>query len=505
MIPRRALLALPALSWTTALAQTPGFPFCLGVASGDPTADGLVLWTRLATAPLEPGAGMAPVPVAVDWELATDDGFRRPVRQGRVTADPSSAHALHVELGSLPPGRTFFYRFHAMGASSAIGRTRTAPAATDTAPVRFLNAGCQNWEHGHFTAWRHAAAEDGVAFVFHYGDYIYEHAGRRPGQGGWGPIIRSHAGGLCRTLEDYRQRHGQYRTDPDLQAAHAAHPFVTTYDDHEIENNWVGLISQQDGSRRHPVLVPPDVFAPQAAAALQAWYEHTPIRRSAMPRGNEITAFRRLDFGRSLTLHVLDTRRFRDDQPCGDGVVPPCPAVANAAAQVLGLGQEAWLRDGLGRSEARWQVLAQQIFLAPRAFGDDRRNMDSWDGYPAARARLLAMLAGRDAAVLTGDVHRAWANDLALTEGGPPMAVEFVATSITSEGDGGEGEAATQRSRNPWLRFFSDRRGYTRHEARADRLEARFKAVPFVTRPDALLEERGHFVTLAGRPGVVPG
>lgn len=495
MLPRRSLLALPALVGCAGTGRANGPLFSLGVASGDPTPDGIVLWTRLAPSPLDPGGGLPLTPIEVGWELADDDGFRRIRLRGTATALPTDAHALHVELDGLPPGTPFFFRFHARGETSPTGRTRTAPAPGHPAPVRFISAGCQHWEHGHFTAWRHAAGERDIAFVYHSGDYIYEYAGRRPDGGGWGPVVRSHHGGLCLTLDDYRARHAQYRTDPDLQAAHAAHPFVIAYDDHEVENNWAGPHSSR------PDRTSPEAFALRRAAALQAWYEHTPVRRAQRP---DAPAFRRLGFGATLDLHVLDTRRFRDDQPCGDGAVLPCAETDRLDAQMLGPAQEAWLAGNLARSPSRWQILAQQVFLAPRILPEGRRSMDSWDGYPAARARLLDMLGTRDAAILTGDVHRAWAADI-LAEG-RTRTVEFVSTSITSEGDGSAAQptAAGIMAENPWLRFHSNRRGYTLHEAHADRLEARFRAVPFVTRPGAPIEDAGHLLTLAGRPGLVP-
>jgi alkaline phosphatase D len=500
------LSALAMLQPACAQSQSPGDPFTLGLASGDPWPDGVVIWTRLAPDPMAAGGGMGTAPVEVAWEVAEDERMAGVVQRGSFTATPQAGHSVHVELRGLQPARTYFYRFRALGRESRIGRTRTAPEPGSEAPIRFLNAGCQNYEHGYFTAWRHAALEDEIDFVFHYGDYIYEYAGRPIGGRGWGPAVRSHHGGETATLEDYRVRYAQYRLDPDLAAAHAAHPFVSTYDDHEVENNWVSLLGQRDGGRRFPQsITPPEAFALRAAAAFQAWYENMPVRSGALPRGTDITAYRRLRFGRSLDLHVLDTRRFRDDQPCGDGVVPACEAVARPEAQVLGPAQEAWLRAGLAGSTARWQVLGQQIFVAPRQFGQGSFNMDSWDGYPTARERLLAMLAGRNAAVLTGDVHRAWANDLLARPDGPAVAVEFVGTSITSEGDGSEAQpsAAETMSINPHLKFHSNRRGYTLHVARADRLEAIYRAVPYVQRADAPREDRGHFVTLAGRPGVV--
>lgn len=484
------LAALAVAQPPRARAQAPGSPFTLGVASGDPWPDSVVLWTRLAPAPLEPGGGMAPVPVALRWELAADAQMRRILRSGEVVARPEEAHSVHLVLDGLEPARTYFYRFRLGHFETPIGRTRTAPAPGADAEIRFLNAGCQNFEHGHFTAWRHAAAEESIDFVFHYGDYIYEYAGRQPGARGWGPIVRSHHGGETLTLDDYRARHAQYRTDPDLAAAHAAHPFIVSYDDHEVENNWVSLISQRDGGARFPVATPSEVFALRAAAAFQAWYEHMPVRPATRPQGTEINAFRRLRFGRRLDLHVLDTRRFRDDQPCGDGNVAPCAAVGRADAQVLGAAQEAWLRAGVAGSQATWQVLAQQIFLAPRRFPRGTLSMDSWDGYPAARQRLLDIFAGRQGGVaLTGDVHRAWANEV-----GP--LVEFVGTSITSEGDGSDMQATAPEimAANPHLKFNSNRRGYTLHVAGREAMHAIYRAVPFVQQPGAALTTAGHFV-----------
>ena len=479
---------------TGARAQVAGDPFTLGVASGEPWSDSVVLWTRLATAPLMEGGGMAPHPVTLRWELSADAGMRTILRSGEVVAQPGDAHAVHPVVGGLDPARTYFYRFRVGTHVSPVGRTRTAPAPGATPAIRFLNAGCQHYEHGHFTAWKHAAAEEDIDFVFHYGDYIYEYAGRTAGERGWGPIARTHHGGETHTLAEYRARYAQYRTDPDLAAAHATHPFIVTYDDHEVENNWASLISQQDGGARHPVRVPPEAFATRAAAAFQAWYEHMPVRPAARPRSTDITAYRHLRFGRVLDLRVLDTRRFRDDQPCGDGSVLPCAAVSRPDAQMLGAAQEAWLREGIGTSDARWQVLGQQVFFAPRRFARGTFSMDSWDGYPAARQRLLDMFARRPGGIiLTGDVHRAWANEVA-------SLVEFVGTSITSEGDGSDVQstAAEIMAINPHLKFNSNRRGYTLHIASTDRMEAHYRAVPFVQQPGAPLTTVAQFLTEHG-------
>lgn len=512
----RGALGLAALAALPAARAQPVFgryPFRLGVASGDPWPDGVVLWTRLAPDPLAPLGGMPVGAVQVGWEVAEDPRFARIVARGTELARPELGFSLHVEVTGLQPARPYWYRFRVGSEVSPVGRTRTAPAP-DAAPARFrfLNAGCQHYEHGWFTAWRHAAQEEEIDFVFHYGDYIYEYRGRLPGQPGWGPAtpVRSATGEEIHTLDDYRRRHAEYRMDPDLQAAHHAHPFLPSFDDHEVDNNWAGPHSEEDGGARFPVAVSPEVFALRKQAAFQAWYEHMPVRRALLPRGPEITAHRRLRYGGLATIHVLDTRGQRDDQPCGDGFNrPPCEAVARADAQMLGAAQERWLLDGLAAGDATWQVLAQQVMMTPLRLPDGI-NLDSWDGYPAARDRLLRGLAERrvaNAVVLTGDVHTAWAGELRLNGEGPVVATEFVATSITSGGDGTEQRPGTPAllARNPQFRFFNDRRGYTLHEATPERMAVTYRAVPFVSRPDAPREDRGRFVVEAGKPGLLPG
>jgi alkaline phosphatase D len=475
-------------------------PFRLGVASGDPWPDSVVLWTRLAPEPLT-GGGMPPEPVEVAWEVAEDDAFRWIVARGTVLALPERAHAVHAEPAGLRPGTTYHYRFHAGAATSPTGRTRTAPAP-DTAParLRIVNAGCQNYEHGFFTAWRHVAEEAELDLVFHYGDYIYEYARREIGSRGWGQVVRSHEGAETIGLEQYRQRHAQYRLDPDLQAAHAAHPFAVSFDDHEVQNNWAGPVSYR------PHGTTPERFALRKAAAFQAWSEHMPVRRATWPRGPEITAYRSLRFGRLASLHVLDTRSFRDDQPCHDQGGLPCPEVTRPDAQMLGQAQEAWLDAALARAEG-WQVLAQQVPLMPNVSGGGGISMDKWDAYPAARARLLGMIAERrlrDVVVLSGDVHQARAGTLGESAAAPALATEFVGTSVSSEGDGAELPRRGEEylAANPHLAFMHGRRGYTLHEIGAGRMDVTFRSLPFVSRPGAPREDAGRFVVESGRAEV---
>lgn len=467
-----AALALPALSCARGQAAV----FGLGVASGDPAQDSVVLWTRLDPAP------DAPVPLR--WEVAEDAGFARIIARGDAVARPDAAHAVHVVAGGLRPGRHYWYRFNALGAASPIGRTKTLPDRADA--MRFINASCQHYEHGFFTAWAHVARDAALDFVFFNGDYIYEYAGRAVGA----RVVRSHEGPECVTLAQYRARYAQYRRDADLQAAHAAHPFIMAFDDHEVENNWAGPHSEKPGTD-------PAAFAVRKAAAFQAWHEHMPVRMA--PRGAEFTAYRRFRLGDLGHFHVLDTRSFRDDQPCGDRLQHACEAVARADAQMLGAAQESWLLAG-ARAPG-FHILAQQVFMAPRIFADGRMSMDAWDGYPAARERLLGGLRAQGVAnpiVLTGDVHRAWAAEI------PGGGAEFICTSITSEGDGREAEpnAAGIMQASPHIRFHHARRGWTRHEITRAQFSADYMALPYVTRAGAAAESISRFVTQRAAPGI---
>jgi alkaline phosphatase D len=298
-------------------------PFQLGVASGDPTPTGIVLWTRLAPDPLH-GGGLPPEPVEVRCEIAHDEAFQKIVRTETTIASPELAHAVHVEAEGLEPDRWYWDRFHAADATSPAGRTRTAPAP-DTLPdaIRFAFASCQHYESGLYTAYEHMARED-LDLVIHLGDYIYEGARGRNG-------VRQHVGGELYTLDDYRNRHAQYKTDAHLQATHAAFPWLVTWDDHELDNNCAGAISEQRD-------VSPEEFLQRRAAAYQAYYEHMPLRKPARPKGPDMRLYRGVPFGRLVDFSVLDTRQYRTDQPCGDGNKPPCDGVFDTAATLLGDG-----------------------------------------------------------------------------------------------------------------------------------------------------------------------
>lgn len=473
-------------------------PFSLGVASGDPRADSVVLWTRLAPDPLN-GGGMPPVPVAVDWRVAADDAMRRIAAQGMAVALPGLAHSVHVEVEGLEPDRWYWYQFRAGEALSPIGRTRTTPAlGIPLVRFRFAFASCQNWEQGYYTAYRHMADED-LDLVVHLGDYIYEGAvtGNRP---------RSHLTGEPLSLDEYRARHALYKTDPDLQAVHAAFPWVATWDDHELANNYAGAVDGQEWDGRF--------FRARRVAAYQAYWEHMPLRASSMPVGPDMALYRAVSIGDLVRFSVLDTRQYRTDQPCGDGLKPRCEEAFDPTATTIGAEQERWLLDGLATSTARWNVIAQQVMMADvdrRAGPDAAYFMDQWAGYPAARDRILTFLDERrpsNPIVISGDIHSNWAADLKLDFADPDSAVvatEFVGTSISS---GGNGNDITDTFRailaeNPHVRFYNNQRGYVRCELTRERWLTEYRVVPYVTMPDAPISTRASFVVEDGRVGAV--
>ena len=497
-----ALLGASRLSARTvpAARRWQSSPFTLGVASGDPAPTSVVLWTRLAMDPLN-GGGMPPAAVDVAWSVADDEKMTRIVRRGTATARPEFAHAVHVEVEGLSPNRVYWYQFRAGNDQSPLGRTRTLPqSGAAVARLRFAFCSCQHYETGLFTAYRHMAAED-LDLVFHLGDYIYENPGTDK-------RTRKHVGGELMTLDDYRNRHAQYRTDADLQAAHAAFPFIVTWDDHEVDNNYANAISEQAEVSAEALLV-------RRAAAYQAYYEHMPLRRTSIPKGPALQLYRQFQYGSLSSFFVLDERQYRTDQPCGDGNRPICPDAERADGSLLGPKQREWLFNGLDRSRTRWNVLPQQVMMArvDRTVGPEARySMDQWPGYEAERRRVLEFFGSRRPAnpiVLTGDIHTNWVNDLSVDCGDPKSPVvgtEFVVTSISSGGDGVDAPAnlAGLLAENPCVKFHNAQRGYVSCEVTPDRMRADYQVVPYVTKPGAPKATRASFVVENGRPGATP-
>ena len=472
------------------------YPFTLGVASGDPSPDGVVLWTRLAPDPLD-GGGMPMARVEVAWEIAHDRAFSTIAGKGTVLARPELGHSVHVEASGLEPGREYFYRFRCGGEASQVGRTKTAPAQGAPADrIRFAVCGCNHYETGYFTAFRHLADEQ-FDFVFHTGDYIYEgrgDAGRNPA------LVRQHRGQEIYTLVDYRNRYAQYKSDPDLMAAHASAPFVVTWDDHEVDNDYAGINDEND--------TPPEVFLLRRAAAYQAYYETMPLRASTLPTGPHMRLYRRLVFGNLLDFSVLDTRQYRSPQACGGGTQARCSAEADPARTIVGTEQEKWLFANLATARARWTVLGQQVPTFARD-NAGRFAMDKWDGYTASRQRLYTRLRDTKAPnpiVLSGDVHTHWGADLKLDFANPKsetVGAEFTNTSITSGGDGTDVQANWSQlgANNPHITYHSAKRGYIACTASQSAMRADFRILDKVTTPGMPVRTGGSLLVQAGRPG----
>ena len=471
----------------------PDTPFTLGVASGDPEPDGVVLWTRLAPEPLASDGlgGMPHYTVPVKWEVATDPSFRRVVQRGAARAVPELAHAVHVEVSRLRPFRDYWYRFMVGGHVSRVGHTRTAPpAGSMPSEVRFAVASCQSWAGGRYAAYRAMARED-FDLAVHVGDYIYERS-------------------TDETLADFRTVHAQYKTSPDLQDAHAAFPFVVTFDDHDIENNWAGNVSQPD----HEASNDPARFRQLRANAFQAYYEHLPLRRPQRPSGAAMHLHRRLDYGRLARFHVLDTRQYRSDQlteafPGG----PVDPRVTDPARTLMGDAQEQWLFNGLDRSPARWNVIAQQTIMAQVDYdlGPGLSvNHDQWDGYRVSRERLLRFIQRSrttNPVVLSGDWHSAWVNDLRLAFDRPEtkvLATEFVGTSISS-GCGWADAVERARPANPHVRYLNARqRGYLRVQVTPRQWRTDYQVVASAADTASPAVTDSSWVVESGRAGAQP-
>ncbi|SDS55525.1 alkaline phosphatase D [Microlunatus soli] len=499
-----ALGTLPVAT-ANAAPQLPADPFTLGVASGDPDSRSVILWTRLAIDPLadDGRGGMPNRSYPLSWQIADDERFRRVVRSGQAVARPDYGHAVHVTADGLRPGREYYFRFRQGRYLSPVARTVTAPAADESpAALAMSFVSCSQYEHGWFTGYRRLA-EDQPDLILHLGDYQYEYkANSYVAPTG---NVRDHAGPETVDLAGYRQRHAQYKTDPDLQAAHSAAPFVVVFDDHEVDNNWAADIPE------HAEDAPG--FIDRRAAAFRAYYENMPLRPTSIPQGAAIQIYRRLQWGKLANFHLLDTRQFRDDQGCGDGYDHDCPEAVDPNRSITGAEQERWLVDGFRRSTATWDVIGQQVFFAQR--DNDQGplktvSMDAWDGYAASRDRITKAWVDakvRNPVVLTGDVHAHWASDLKLDyddPDSPTVGSELVCSSITSGGDGADSASGAHPwlAWNPHLRFQNNLRGYVRTKITAERMDADFRCVAKVSVPDQPVFTRASFAVFDGRPGL---
>ena len=474
---RRALLkhliaasaVYPLSSYSQAHLRFDKNPFILGVASGSPTENSIVLWTRLVEEGLF-GSGLPASTIEVKWELANDPHFVSIVQAGIALALPELAHSVHAEVHNLPSNKWFYYRFSAGGKVSQVGKTRTLPAANAAVDrLRMAYASCQHYEHGYFTAYKYMLKED-LDLVMFLGDYIYESG---PGKKG----VRMHDSGPLTALEDYRKRYVLYKKDTALQAMHAACPWLMTWDDHEVQNDYAALYPGTHG----PYV---SDFPKRRAAAYQAYYEHMPIRSSALIdgidglfKGSEMRIYGNFRFGSLADIAILDDRQYRDPNICtpseqGSAVFDPktCPDLFSETRSLLGKTQEQWLTGVLKDSgKSTWNVIGQPTLYAQRYFPSGNNLLiwnDGWDGFPAARKRLNQVFMQnkvKNLVVFGGDVHENWVGYIKEDYDNPQsqtLGVEFCGTSITTIG-GGEKYLASRLAKNPHFLFAqASKKGY---------------------------------------------
>ena len=515
MLDRRAFLggalALTATSvtprrsaWAAAAPRFASDPFTLGVASGYPTADSVVLWTRLAPSPLEPGGGMRPEIVPVSWELAADEAMRQIIRRGVTYATPDWAHSVHVELNHLDPAREYWYRFTCGDARSRLGRTRTAPApGAPLSRLRLAVASCQHYEHGYYNAYRHMLADE-LDLIVHVGDYIYELSyGQDP--------VRSQGAQEAYTLDDYRALHALYKTDPDLAAAHAACPWLVVWDDHDVDNDYAGAYSEEDDD--------PELFLARRAGAYRAYYEHLPLPRRAVPFGPNMRLYTQRAFGDLATIYLLDQRQYRSPEACpplerrGGNRVKNCAELDAPGRTMLGERQERWLQGQFLGSRTRWNLIAQGTLMGYLDEDPDHGRRfwtDAWNGYPVARDQLIGFLSDHQIAnpvVLSGDIHAFVVSGLhrkAADLDSPVVAPEFCGTSISSHGLP-QKVFEGWRALNPNLLLASSEyRGYLRLDLTPARLQTDLIAMDSVLSRSAGRHTLKSFIVEAGRPAPVP-
>lgn len=481
-------------------------PFGCSVASGEPWPTSVLIWTRLAPEPTAiDGFGGLRDPrqqIPVKWEVSQDPSFsgRSVVRRGIAHATPTWGHSVHVEVGGLQPNREYWYRFRVGNEVSPVGRTKTAPAPDmENILLTSAVANCQNYPAGYFTALCHIADEQ-VDVILHPGDYIYEGDGA-------GNLGRPHAPAKeIWDLADYRVRYAQYNSDPDMMAARESAPFVCIYDDHEVENNWAADRSQLDNEPDQDR----EVFLARRARAFQAWYENLPLRAAQRPVGPNVQAYRRLRFGKLADVHVLDTRQYRSFQnlPKRNNEDRWLPG-----RTMLGEAQEKWLLKGLSDTSVRWRVLEDPVQMAQQdqAAGPavDVPN-DPWDGYAWYRTHLLSQIhemGVKNLVHMAGNGHWNMAANLHVNfddPNSPVVGTDFMATSISSGGDGEDMSGTTRRrlAASPWIKLGNNRRGYHKTTYTKAELRQEIKVLPYVTQPGAPVITRATAIVRDGVPGI---
>ena len=474
------------------------YPFSLGVASGDPNANRVVLWTRLI--PTD-----AREDIVVHWQIASDPKMRHVVASGKTIASPELAHSVHVAVEGLDSDRAYWYQFQAGKEISPMGRTRTLPEpSASPSKLKFAFVSCQNYEHGYFNPYRHLAQED-LNFVIHLGDYIYEYAADTSGS-----YPRQHPEVECDDLKTYRERYALYKRDRDLQLAHANFPFICTWDDHEVENDYANSESENFEAEKH--------FLKRRAAAYQAYYEHLPLPPFSRPQGASMQLYRHFQFGNLAQFYVLDARQYRSDQACDDNgqgggqlVRIDCPELYKRDRSLLGNEQEQWLFKQLKHSCAHWNVMAQPYLVSQLKQPSSEKVRiwtDAWDGYPISRQRLLEFLYQNEIAnpiFIGGDIHSFWVSNLKRDFEDPNseiVASEFVTSSISSLSVPYE-QFLSYLPVNPHIKFFDSRqRGYVKCSCDGKSWRSELKAVDTVEVPESRLSTLATYQVESGKKGI---
>ncbi len=504
---QRSAIGLALSPWLTAVAAPASAsrtwrsnPFALGVASGRPRADSVVLWTRLVLADEDRAAGAEPL--RVQLEVFADAALKRRVQKTEVVTNEARGHSVHVHVQQLQPSTKYWYRFSQGDATSTVGRTRTAPAINaDVRELRIALASCQHYEQGQFIAHEEIAKQQ-LDFVLFMGDYIYESSNPQY-------ALRKHSGEEPKTLQGYRERYEQYKRDPALQAAHAAHPWVLMWDDHEVVNDYA---NDQD---RH--YTDPKQLLLRRAAAYQAYFEHQPLLLGPdASNPANMRLYDQLSWGKLADVWTLDCRQYRSPQPCRDPVrgggrmVVQCDELTDASRSMLGAEQERWLTDSLSTSKRQWKLVAQATQISstsvPAPVGRSYWN-DAWDGYPEARKRLLQTVVDaklNNVVTLGGDVHCNVAAPLRMEPNNPTspiIASEFVTTSITSRGLGDKAAAVIRESNADLLHYRSDERGYSLITVTPKEVRCDFRTTKFPAGSEAGLKTQASYVVKNGKAG----
>ena len=486
-----------------ATAALPAGAFATGVASGDPLPDRVILWTRLVADPRAVGGGIPSAPVEVAFDVAEDQDFTKLVASGIATATPELGHSVHVDVTGLLPDTHYHYRFRAGGQTSPVGRTQTFPAASQSPDqLKFVFASCQDIQWGRFPLWQHASEEADLNAVVFLGDYIYEmnFGDQSPEQQG----ERVWANKEAVTLDDYRVRYAQTNADTQLAAARAVAPWIVTFDDHEVANNYAGDVAQDDGAQ------PTEAAKARRIAAYQAWYENTPIRISPGPTAatdfGSLQVYRDFRYGKLASMFTIETRQEADPPACrtepglGADTGPLCDEAKDPARSILGMQQEKWLAGKLKSSSTEWNIIANPIMFTELNQGTAEAPVterDTWSGYPASRARVIDAVQDSKVSnpvLVTGDWHASYVLDVKATPDGPTVMPELLGGSISTIITADE----SHQDVNPQVRYWKGEHCYAVVTVTQAQLQCQFKYVDDIWDRNAPISQTDTFVVKNG-------